>query len=218
MSTNVTQWWWVRHAPVTANEGRIYGSEDLPCDITDGAAFNILAQLLPKDAILVTSTLQRTHQTADAIRTAGLALPERIEIADLAEQSFGDWQGRYYADIEAQTAKIVHDYWLCPAHFRPPNGESFADLIARVAPAIERISEENPGRKIIAVTHGGTIRAALSIALGMDPERALSFSIDNLSITRIDRIESGGEDAKPGSGKLGWRTVMTNRIPRGAET
>ena len=217
MSTSVTQWWWVRHAPVTANEGRIYGSGDLPCDTTDGAAFDTLAEILPKDAILVTSSLLRTHQTADAIQAAGLELPPRIEDADLAEQSFGDWQGRYYADIEKETAKVVHDYWLCPAHYRPPSGESFADLVARVAPAVERISEDHPGKKIVAVTHGGTIRAALCVALGMDPERALSFSIDNLSVTRIDRIESGGDDSRPGSGKLGWRTVMVNRLTRTTE-
>lgn len=214
MPTHVTQWWWVRHAPVTVNEGRIYGSEDLPCDTTDMAAFKTLAGMLPKDAVLVTSTLQRTHQTADGIAAAGLSLPLRIEDKDLAEQSFGDWQGHFYSEIEKQTAKVVHDYWLCPAHFRPPNGDSFADLIARVAPAVERLSEAHRGKKIIAVTHGGTIRAALAVALGMDPERALSFSIDNLSVTRIDRIESGGDDSRPGSGKLGWRTVMVNRITR----
>jgi len=109
--------------------------------------------------------------------------------------------------------RILHDFWLCPAHYRPPEGESFTDLIARVAPEIERISEENPGRHVIAVTHGGTIRAALAIALGMDPERALSFTIENLSVTRIDRIESGSDDPSPGGGRLSWRTVLVNRLP-----
>lgn len=213
MSTTVTRWWWVRHAPVTVNEGRIYGSGDLPCDTDDPDLYAGIASFLPPDALLVTSHLMRTHQTADAIKAAGLSMPERIEVTDLGEQSFGDWQGAYYADIEKTDPRIVHDYWLCPAHYRPPGGESFVDLTARVAPAIERISEEHPGKHIIAVAHGGTIRAALSIALGMDPERALSFTIDNCSVTRIDRIETGGDDPRPGSGHLGWRTVLVNRLP-----
>lgn len=211
MTATVTHWWWVRHAVVSANEGRIYGRADLPCETDDREAFESLAAILPADAVLVTSDLQRTHQTADAIAAAGLVLPDRIELRDLAEQDFGEWQGQHYADIEKVDPRIVHDYWLCPAHCRPPGGESFVDLIARVAPAIEDISELHPGRHIVAVTHGGTIRAALAIALGIDPERALSFSIDNLSVTRIDRIETGTDDPRPGKGQLGWRTVMVNR-------
>ena len=211
MTTTVTRWWWVRHAVVTANEGRIYGRTDLPCETDDTQGFESLAAILPAGAVLVTSDLKRAHQTADAISAAGLVLPPRIERRDLAEQDFGDWQGQHYSDIEKVDLRVVHDYWLCPAHCRPPGGESFVDLIARVAPAIEDISERHPGRHIVAVTHGGTIRAALAVALGLDPERALSFSIDNLSVTRIDRIEAGADDPRPGKGRLGWRTVMINR-------
>ena len=213
MTSTVTHWWWVRHAPVTVNEGRIYGRGDLPCDTDDTEIFDGLAKLLPEDALLVTSDLMRTHQTADAIAAAGLTFPPRREEPDIAEQSFGDWQGQHYADVEKTDPHILHDYWLCPAHYRPPNGESFADLIARVAPVIERVSDENPGRDIVAVAHGGTIRAALAIALGLDPERALSFSVENLSVTRIDRIETGSDAATPGLARLSWRTVMVNRMP-----
>jgi broad specificity phosphatase PhoE len=213
MTATVTRWWWVRHAPVTANEGKIYGRSDLPCETGDRAVFEGLAELLPADAVLVTSDLMRTHQTADAIAAAGLSLPPRQEIPDLAEQDFGDWQDRHYADVEKTDPRVVHDFWLCPAHCRPPGGESFVDLIARAAAAIEAVSDANPGRDIIAVAHGGTIRAALSLALGLDPERALSFTIDNLSITRIDRIETGTDDPRPGSGRLSWRTVLVNRLP-----
>ena len=39
----VTRWWWVRHAPVTVNEGRCYGQDDLPCDVGNLAAFAGLA-------------------------------------------------------------------------------------------------------------------------------------------------------------------------------
>lgn len=213
MGVTVTHWWWVRHAPVTVNDGRIYGRADLPCDTDDPDLYAGLAALLPRDAVLVTSNLMRTHQTAQAIADAGLPMAERREYEDLAEQSFGDWQGQHYADVEKTDPRIVHDYWLCPAHYRPPAGESFVDLIARVAPVVEAVSDEHPGRHVIAVAHGGVIRAALAIALGIDPERALSFTIDNCSVTRIDRIETGADDPTPGSGRLGWRTVLVNRLP-----
>jgi alpha-ribazole phosphatase len=47
--------------------------------------------------------------------------------------------------------------------------------------------------------HSGTIRAALAIALDLDPDAALRFVIDPLSVTRIDRLESG------------WRVVAVNQ-------
>ena len=70
-----TRWWWVRHAPVTVNDGRCYGQTDVACDCTDAAAFAALARMLPEDAVWVTSTLKRTHLTATAIVRAGLAGP-----------------------------------------------------------------------------------------------------------------------------------------------
>ena len=93
-----TRFWWVRHAPV-AHEGRIYGQKDMTCDCTDTAVFSGLARQLPREAVWVTSNLRRTHETARAIVRAGLPGPDPIPgpeaeaIPDLAEQSFGDWQG-----------------------------------------------------------------------------------------------------------------------------
>lgn len=202
-----TRWWWVRHAPVTVNQGRIYGQEDLPCDTDDAPAFAGLAKLLPAESVLVTSNLMRTHQTADAIRAAGLSLPERIEIEALKEQSFGDWQGLTYEEfgLVGGIGKSAR-YWLAPAYERAPNGESFTDLVARVVPAILDITDRHSGRDIVAVTHGGTIRAALCYALNLDPESALRFSTANLSVTRLDCVDT--EDGRH------WRVGYANRDPR----
>ena len=89
----------------------------------------------------------------------------------------------------------------------PHAGESFVEVIGRVSAAIRRLVAAHPGRDIIAVAHGGTIRAALALALGLDPEAALAFMIENCSITRLDHIEG------PGMGH-GWRVVAVNRPPR----
>src|SRR5438270_31413 len=62
-------------------------------------------------------------------------------------------------------------------------------------------------RNGVVYRHGGTIRAALALALDLDPEAALAFTIENCSITRIDRIDG------PGMGH-GWRVVRVNQPPR----
>jgi alpha-ribazole phosphatase len=160
----------------------------------------------------VTSHLTRTHMTATAIVRAGLPGPEPIPGPgvilehDLAEQSFGEWHGMKYTDLTAMQAEAYHRFWLAPAHQAPPGGESFIAVMERVSRTIRRLNAEHAGRDIIAVTHGGTIRAALAEALDLSPEAALAFSIDNLSLTRIERFDG------PGVGH-GWRVVSVNQRP-----
>ncbi len=214
-ATTVTRWWWVRHAPVRENDGKIYGAADMNCVTDDRPSFEGLAGLLPAESVLVTSHLKRTRQTADAIAAAGLDLPEPVVEPAIGEQSFGDWQGLSHADLQRDPAFTGHRFWLCPGHFRPPGGESFADLIARVAPAVERLSEDHPNRDIVAVGHGGTIRAALALALRLDPEGALAFTIDNLSVTRLDCIHERGAAPDGHQDRRSWRVVMVNRAPTG---
>jgi alpha-ribazole phosphatase len=190
-----TRWWWVRHAPVVVNDGRCYGQSDLPCRTDDAAGFRALAGRLPKQAVWVTSNLLRTHQTAAAIVAAGLPGPDPIPgpgvqvEPGLAEQHFGDWQGQTYASLAEQRAEEYHRFWFAPARERAPGGESFVDLIERVAPVIQRLNHEFAGQDIIAVAHGGTIRAALGLALDLSPEVSLGFTIDNISLTRLDYFD-----------------------------
>lgn len=200
-----TRWWWVRHAPVTATGGRIYGQNDPPCDTDDAATFRTLAAMLPLRAVLITSHLTRTTQTADAIAAAGLALPAAIAEPALAEQNFGDWQGRTPAEVYEELG-ARHAFWLMPAHSRPPGGETFAELMERVRDAVNRLTRDHRGRDIICVAHGGSIRAALGIALDLDPDQALTFSADNCSLTRIDHHEGQADDPRDH-----WAVVRVNQ-------
>jgi len=204
----VTRWWWIRHAPVP-DGGRIYGQRDLSCDCSDAAAFAVLARELPVPAVWVTSNLRRTIETAAAIVAADPAKFAGVEpraVADLAEQHLGAWQGLERKGFYASRGVGTRTLWFAPADERAPGGESFADLVERVAPAIERLTAEHQGKDIVAVTHGGTIRAALGLALGLDPQAALAFAADNCSLTRVDHLSAGG-----GAGL--WRVIAVNRRP-----
>ncbi|MSP82857.1 MAG: histidine phosphatase family protein [Alphaproteobacteria bacterium] len=201
----VTRWWWIRHAPVINPSGRIYGATDVPADTTDEMSFRVLARLLPQGAQWVTSHLRRAKETAAALRRAGADVPAKPLIdPHLGEQSFGAWHGRTYAEIEREVG--IHRFWLAPARHRPPEGESFVDLVERVVPAIERLTAGNRGRDIVCVAHGGTIRAAVGHALLVDPESALRISTANLGLTRLDHIGEGGG---PGAWRVAWINQQT---------
>ena len=195
MSAVVTRWWLVRHAPVPNPENRITGQADLDCDVSDTAAFRWLAAALPAEPVWIATPLRRTRQTLDAIR----AVSPLVE-PDLMEQSFGAWEGRTYDAVDSAR------FWEAPATERPPGGESFAAVMARVAAAIERLTAEHAGRDLVAVVHAGAIRAALALALDLTPEAALRLRIDTLSLTRLDHV------AVPGYPPA-WRVETVNRTP-----
>jgi alpha-ribazole phosphatase len=208
MSADVTRWWWIRHAPVP-DGGRIYGQRDLDCDCSDTEIFAILARELPQGAVWLTSNLARTRQTAAAILTADRSRHDSVvplAIPAFAEQHLGDWQGQERRAFYAERKVGTHTLWFAPATERPPNGESFADLVERVAPAIEQANREYRGRDIVAVTHGGTIRAAIALAVGLDPQAALGFQIENCSLTRLDLLD-------PAGGTPLWRIGAINHRP-----
>jgi broad specificity phosphatase PhoE len=201
-----TRWWWVRHAPVRNDGGNIYGQKDMDCDCSDGVVFDAVSKILPRNALWFSSNLKRTHQTAAAIWAAGFPKPDHMQQeADFAEQNLGDWQGMNRAAFFASRPVNVGSYWFAPIDEPSPNGESFMDLYNRVRRGIERINTEHAGQDIIAVAHGGPIKAAIGLALNDQPERGLAFTIDNCSVTRLDHLASDGH--------AGWRIPMVNQQP-----
>jgi alpha-ribazole phosphatase len=202
-----TRWWWVRHAPVHVDQGRIYGQKDLPCDCSDRQLFANLAALLPRQAVWITSHLARTHQTAQAILAAGDfdAPHEFHQDKDLAEQHLGDWQGLDRETFLMGREQEPDSFWYAAADERAPNGESFVDLVTRVGGAIERMTQAHQGGDIVAVAHGGTIRAAIAIALGLPPRGGFAFMIDNCSLTRLEHYQNNSAS--------GWRVTTVNHRP-----
>ena len=190
-----TRWWWVRHAPVVNHNGKIYGQGDIDCDVSDIRSFEGLAAKLPSGAVWLTSHLSRTIKTANAILQARGAtsanLEELITENDLAEQSFGDWQNSSWDDLHATGGSDYKAFWKNPGYEAPPGGESFVDLTIRTSSVIERLNNSYPGRDIVAVAHGGTIRAAIALALKLDPAMALSITVANLTLSRLDFVSDG---------------------------
>lgn len=174
------------------------------CDLAlreEAALYRWLAFRLPRPAHWVTSTLSRTRATAAAIFAAGYPEQPLEEEPDLAEQHLGEWQGITHEALTERLRHPPHPFWPHGAEEKPPGGESFSDLQARVAPVMERLVEQHQGEDVVIVAHGGSIRAALAHALGLTPHQALVFSIKNLGLTRLERH---GPD---------WRVAAVNEEP-----
>ncbi len=206
MVSEITRWWWVRHAPVAQQGRRLYGQQDVPCAAIDTAALGPLAAALPENAAWVTSHLSRTRETAAALITAQGSAAQPGTEDDLAEQDFGQWQGLTWDEIQQRHAAASEAFWRDPARIAPPGGESFADVMARAKAVIERLTAVHADGDIVAIAHGGTIRAAVALALGLDPEHGMAVTIDNLSLSRLDHVPGGLLRGRGGA----WRVVGVN--------
>lgn len=195
-----TEWWLVRHAPTANPDKWVYGALDLDIVAPEPAAFAALSDMLPSDPVWLVTPLSRTRNTLEGIlRARGIADPEIHVEPGFAEQDFGAWEGRPSAEVWAE---IREDAARWPADIRPPGGETFSEVAARVRAAAHDWSERLAGRTVVAVIHSGSIRGFLAAAMGGMPASALSYVVETLSVTRCDYL-----------GAQGWRVGFVNRVP-----
>lgn len=160
------------------------GWSDLAADLSDTARLKRLAAHLPEDALLISSDLVRARATADAI--AGTR--ERLfDDPDLREIHFGEWELQAFEAVPDQVG--LRAFWETPGETRPPGGESWNEISARVARAATRLRAAHPGRDIVAVVHMGVILTQVQAALGITPYEAFAHRIDNLSVTELHWAE-----------------------------
>lgn len=203
---NITRFFLVRHALVEPSARAVlYGNMDVAlCDLAlreEAALYRWLAARLPRPAHWVATPLSRTRATAAAIFAAGYPEQALVIEPDMVEQSLGDWQGITHEALTERLRAPPHPFWPHAAAERPPGGESVDDVRERVGPVLEGLVQSHPGRDIVMIAHGGTIRGALAHALSLDAHQALTFSVKNLSLTRL---EKHGPD---------WRVATVNEEP-----
>jgi len=143
-----TRWYFVRHAPVDNPEGRIYGASNPSANVSDFGSFEILAQRLPINAVSVTSHLLRTHQTLESIENSGLKIQKPIIDERLGEQDFGDWVGKTYDEAQKLFGDTYNQFWLAPVSEKPPNGESFLEVIERVQTCVRELTLKFKGKEL----------------------------------------------------------------------
>ena len=173
----------IRHAePDEDARGRCYGRLDVGLSPTGLASAERLAESLRAvalDAVYVSPRLR-------AVQTAA-ALGARRSVDDrLRELDFGDLEGRTYDEIEREQPEFFQSWMETPTLVRFPGGESYAELRERASSAVDDIVAANDGRTVALVSHGGVIRAALAIALGLPDDRAFALALGYARISIVD--------------------------------
>ncbi len=183
--------WWIRHAPVVGNNNCCYGNNEVECDLSDSQSFEVLAKKMPSKGIVYTSGLSRAIKTFHKLNAIMNLKTLNIVDERLEEQNLGKWTGlKYDSLIDLAIKNKCYSYnWLIKPGYKPPCGETFNNLVLRVKNFINDAIKKYDNENILIFSHGGPIRAALTIALELKSEDVININIDNTKLTKIEYMK-----------------------------
>jgi len=182
----------IRHGEVErAGEGRFFGHTDVGLSATGLAQVEALARDLAGERIeaVYASDLRRARQSATPL--AGARGLEPTVVAALREVAMGRWEGLTFGEIRDRDPALLAQWLANLATCGFPDGETLADLRARVLPALDAILARHAGRRVAVVAHGGTNRIILAEALGLPLGHILRLAQDYAGWSLVEYRASG---------------------------
>jgi len=188
----------VRHGETDWNRDRRFqGQADIVLNETGRAQVRALAAELAAEpfSIAYTSPLRRAAESAEIL---GAALELEVRPCDaLKEVHVGSWAGLTVPEVETRFPD-GHRRWL-DSRSGWEDGETYDELGVRVVEGLARIGAAHPGAQVLAVTHGGPIRAILAAIRGLPFEASrdeIRF-VENCEAVRV-AIQDGTLEAVRG--------------------
>ena len=176
----------VRHGETAWNvDTRIQGHLDIPLNATGLWQARQLGDALAGEAIsaIYTSDLLRARRTAQAVADAtGAAL---VDEPGLRERAFGSFQGRTFAEIEAEHPEQARRWRQRDPDYAPDGGESLRVLRERVVDTTHRLAARHPGELVLLVTHGGVLDVLYRAATRQDIQAPRTWQLANAAINRL---------------------------------
>ena len=136
--------------------------------------------------LIVTSPLRRCREFAESMAKR-LSIPLEIE-AEFREIGFGTWEGLSAKDISESHPEALKQFYRDPAQYPPIGGEPLSDFQTRITTAWDRMVAAHPGKHILVIAHGGTIRIVLSHILEIPLANLFRLTVPNAAISRIQQF------------------------------
>jgi broad specificity phosphatase PhoE len=186
-----------RHGETDWNrEGRFQGHADPPLNRTglDQAVELSVALMAAELAAIYSSPLRRALETAEVIAASRRLEP--VTVDGLREVDVGSWSGLTRAEIE-QRFPEQYLRWLDYGQGWE-DGETYEEMGKRAVAALLELAAAHEGERVLAVTHGGPIRAAFAFAAGTSHAEArrtgpqvgnaflAEFAVEDGALRRLD--------------------------------
>jgi broad specificity phosphatase PhoE len=206
----------VRHGEsqgnVAATEAHLSGAEVIPVPARDadvelstagrdqalalGRLFSGFSRHQRADAVW-SSPYVRARQTAElAIETGGWPGPVKLD-ERLRDRELGVLDMLTAAGVEARfPAEAERRRWLGKFYYRPPGGESWADVALRLRSLLLDLDRLHPGQRVLLVCHDALILLFRYLLEELTERELLDIAatstVLNASVTRFVRPEGTG--------------------------
>ena len=173
----------IRHGETQWNaDGRSQGWMDPPLNEVGKRQAALLGEHVRANyefSQVISSDLSRCTMTADALELEYSTEPMLREI------NTGAFGGLLIADIRARFPESARNWNR--SYGRAPDGESWLDLVARAGRFVAESGILDIDGDTCLVSHGGTIRALISVFMNLHINDARFFAQSNTGITIISR-------------------------------
>ena len=176
----------VRHGETAWNvDTRIQGQLDIGLNATGARQAQQLGAALADETVaaVYASDLSRAWDTARAV-AASLGL-EVVAEPRLRERAFGHFEGRTFADIEANSPDEARRWRTRDPEFAPEGGESLIVFRQRVTAVAAELAARHPGDQVVLVAHGGVMDVLYRAATGQELHAPRSWALGNAAINRL---------------------------------
>lgn len=143
------------------------------------------------------SPYARARQTAElAVQTGGWRRQIRLD-ERLRDRELGILDMLTSAGVEARLPEEAQRRrWLGKFYYRPPGGESWADVVLRLRSLLADLDREHPGEEVFLVCHDALIVLFRYILQGLTEAELLDIaattSVLNASVSRFVRTDGTG--------------------------
>ena len=176
----------VRHGETAWNvDTRIQGQLDIGLNATGVRQAQQLCQALADETVaaVYASDLSRAWDTARAV--AGPLGIEVVAEPRLRERAFGQFEGRTFADIEANSPDEARRWRTRDPEFEPEGGESLIVFRQRVTAVAAELAARHPGALVVLVAHGGVMDVLYRAATGQELQAPRTWHLGNAAINRL---------------------------------
>lgn len=174
----------IRHGLTAITGKTLYGrTSGIPLDDRGRSQAEQLAERFASIRLtaIYSSPLERCMQTMEP-----LGAGQRLEVvprADLVEMDAGTWTNRSLAQL--RRTRLWRDVMERPSQFRFPEGESFAEALARSLAELQAIVVRHPQGRVAVGSHGDLIRMLVAHHAGAHLDLFQRTVVDPASVSVV---------------------------------
>jgi len=172
----------VRHGETDANKDHMLQGGNMDTDLNDTGRQQAhdQAQKLKKKSfdVIISSPLKRAKETAEIIAKE-LGMTDIVYMEQLKERDAGSWSGQPVADVVAKHPTGMEDMTLSFHFETPEGGESLSVFTKRLEQALDAIRKEYAGKKVLLVSHRGTMVGLKGIVENLPYKEAAGLHFKN---------------------------------------